>query len=81
MIFQLKIKEKDQYGELSNRIEIGDIVQLSFDGIKFTHSLIVVKLEMEKIFTASHTFDSYERPINTYMYNKIRFIHILGVQI
>ncbi len=67
-------------GNVSDNIEIGDIVQLSFDGQKFTHSLIIVEVENEKIFTASHTLDSYKRDINSYPYKKIRFIHITGVQ-
>ena len=43
-------------------IEIGDIIQLSFSGIKFEHSLIISKIDdindLSKIFTSSHTFDS-----------------------
>lgn len=67
-------------GKISNKVEIGDVVQLSFDGATFTHSLIIVAIEKEKIYSASHTFDSYGREINSYSYNKIRFIHIKGVQ-
>ncbi len=67
-------------GEISNEIEIGDVVQLSFDGIKFSHSLIVVEIKQSNVFTASHTLDSYERNINSYLYKKIRFIHIKGVK-
>lgn len=67
-------------GEISDKVEIGDVVQLSFDGVTFTHSLIIVAIEEGKIFIASHTFDSYGREINSYLYKRIRFIHIKGVQ-
>lgn len=66
-------------GEVSNKLEIGDIVQLSFDGEKFTHTLIIVGIEGEKIYVSSHTFDSYGRDINSYQYQKIRYIHIKEV--
>ena len=62
------------------KLRIGDIIQLSFDGIKFTHTLIVVNIEnietLDKIYTASHTFDSYKRKVSSYNFKKIRFIHI-----
>ena len=45
-------------------IEIGDIVQLSFNGETFGHSLLVVdKLQndLDNLLVATHTFDSYGR--------------------
>ena len=67
-----------------NQIEIGDIAQLSFDGKKFAHSLIIVKIEnkldLDKIYISSHTFDSFNKKISEYIFQKIRFIHIEGVK-
>lgn len=61
-------------------IEIGDIAQLSFDRVKFVHSLIIVKIEnifdLNHIYIAAHTNDAYNRAISTYGFDKIRFIHI-----
>ncbi len=62
-------------------LEKGDIVQLSFDGIKFAHTLFVVNNIGGEIFVATHTFDSYNRNINTYSYKKIRFVKIEGYRI
>lgn len=62
-------------------LEPGDIVQLSFDGVKFAHTLFVVNNVGEKIFVATHTFDSYNRDMNTYSYKKIRFMKIEGYRI
>ena len=67
-----------------DKIELGDIAQLSFDGEKFSHSLVIVKIEdntdLNQIFISSHTFDSFNKRISEYNYEKIRFIHIEGVR-
>lgn len=64
----------------SNQIQIGDIAQLSFDGVNFTHTLLIVNtkeiLTLDNIYTASHTYDSYNRRISSYTFKDIRFIHI-----
>lgn len=60
--------------------QIGDIVQLSFDGEKFSHSLLIVEKKQEEIKVATHTFDSYGRSLSSYMYKKIRGIHIQGIR-
>ena len=66
-----------------DKIEIGDIIQLSFDGISFAHTLIVVNignnLILDDIYIASHTYDSYNRRVSSYQFKDIRFIHINGV--
>lgn len=63
-----------------NKIELGDIAQLSFDGNKFSHSLVIVKIQdktdLNQIFISSHTFDSFNKRISEYNFEKIRFIHI-----
>lgn len=62
-----------------SEIEIGDIVQLSFANNLFTHSLFVVSTYPE-ITIATHTNDAYDRPLSSYTYQKIRYIHITGGQ-
>jgi hypothetical protein len=59
--------------------EIGDIIQLAATGKEFTHSLIITQTKPE-ILIATHSFDSVNRPLSTYVYEKIRFIKILGVR-
>lgn len=62
----------------------GDIIQLSFDGIAFAHSLIVVgtgeKPGPDNILITTHTYDSDNRPLNTYQYQLSRLLHIEGVR-
>ncbi len=63
-----------------NKIEVGDIAQLSFDGSKFEHTLVIVNIEnqftLRGIKIASHTWDSFNKPISEYHFEKIRWIHI-----
>ncbi len=64
-------------------IQIGDVVQLSFSGNEFQHSTIVVNInsfELNNIYIASHTFDSFNKPLIDYNFKKIRFIHIENVR-
>lgn len=64
-------------------LEIGDIIQLSFDGNTFTHSLIIVNIEdnnLNNIYTSSHTFDSFNRKVSSYSFRNIRFVHLEGVR-
>lgn len=65
--------------ETKDDLEIGDIVQLSFDGQKFAHTLVVVETA-GNILVATHTFDSYGRNLNTYTYQKFLCVHIEGVR-
>ena len=64
-------------------IQVGDIAQLSFNEISFEHSLIIIKIDdisnSNKIYIASHTFDSLDKKISEYSFKKIRFIHIVDV--
>ncbi len=66
-------------------MEIGDIIQLSFDGERFAHTLVVVKTDFPPtpsgILIAAHTNDSGCRPLDSYNFKDIRFIHIKDVGI
>lgn len=63
-----------------NQIEIGDLIQLSSNGGRFTHSLIVVGIgnpnNLNDIYVDTHSFDALGRPVGTYDFQKIRFVHI-----
>ena len=78
-------KEIGPYGKKCEikELEVGDIVQLSFDGNKFAHSLVVVNIEnnneLDKIYIAAHTFNAFNRKVSSYQFKDIRFVHIQGV--
>lgn len=57
-------------------LDIGDIIQLSFAENVYGHSLIVTNINNGKIFICAHSVDSKNRDIDTYSYNKMRFLKI-----
>ena len=61
-----------------NNLNIGDVIQLSFDGKNFSHSLIVIKNgnSVNNTLIAAHTFDVFGKKINEYSYEKYRCVHI-----
>jgi hypothetical protein len=63
-------------------IQPGDIVQLSFDGTVFRHSLFVVETgkipSLSNIKIATHTFDRDYYPLQNYIFKKYRCLNILG---
>lgn len=72
-------KGNGPYASEQPEAQEGDIVQLSFDGKEFTHSLFVVSVHSETL-VASHTFDCDNRPLSTYTYKKARVLHIEGAR-
>ena len=66
-------------------IRPGDIIQLSFSGEAFQHSPVVVSvgdpITPETILVAAHSYDADNRPLATYEYRDIRFIHIEGTML
>ena len=68
-----------------DKLIVGDIAQLSFDGIKFSHTLVIIDIlepiNLDNILVATHTLDSYGRSISSYNYKKIRYINIEGVRV
>ena len=61
----------------------GDIVQLSFDGTRWAHSPVVVSVGeprgLDTILVAAHSEDADDRPLASYEYAKVRFLHVVGV--
>lgn len=63
-----------------DKLEIGDIVQLGRATGDFYHSPVVVGFDRGRILVAAHTYDAYNKPLNSYVFAKARGIHILGVR-
>lgn len=84
--FLIKNKGIGPYGEeiKQEEVQIGDIAQLSFDGNTFGHTLLIVQvdnpLRLSGIKIASHTFDSFNKAITEYDFEKVRFIQINGAR-
>ncbi len=56
----------------------GDIVQLGGRN-GFYHCPVILTTE-PRILVAAHSYDALDRPLSSYVYEKARFLHILGVR-
>jgi len=61
-------------------MRLGDVIQLGND-TRYYHSLLVTGIQNEEIFVAAHTFNAYMRPLRSYTFQKIRYLHIEGVYV
>ena len=63
-------------------LEPADFVQLRLHGDAFGHTPIVVAMgnppTLDNTLVAAHSFDVDYRPLSTYRFQEIRFLHILG---
>jgi len=64
-------------------IEVGDLIQLSYQEGRFNHTLVVTKLEspieIGRIFVSAHSIDRHNSNLTqTYSWKQIRFLHIIG---
>ena len=66
-----------------DRAQPGDFVQLSFGGVRYEHTPIIVYTGQVRdegdILVAAHSNDADFRPLKSYEYERIRFLHIVGV--
>lgn len=57
-------------------LQIGDLVQLGDGSGRFYHTPVVVGNYGGEIYVAAHTFDTFFRPLSSYIYNDIRCLGI-----
>ena len=58
--------------------QLGDVIQLRFNGSTFQHSQSSVDGSTDKILVAAHSADADWRPLSSYEYQELRILHILG---
>ena len=62
----------------------GDFVQLQFNASQYGHTPVIVSVgnppTLQNILVAAHSEDADWRPVSTYSFRSIRFLHILGVR-
>lgn len=67
-----------------NEIVPGDIIQFGNDIQDYHHSLLVLETApnptYDQILIATHSYDAINRPLSSYDFTKVRFIHIDGVR-
>ncbi len=84
--FLVSNQTKGPFGNVTNptNVEVGDLIQLSFQGgPHFNHTLVVTKFGspfgIDQIYVSTHTDDRYNvNLVQTYTWKQIRFIHIIG---
>ncbi|MBC5732569.1 amidase domain-containing protein [Lawsonibacter sp. NSJ-51] len=64
------------------QMEPGDFVQFRFQKEVFSHTPIIVEIgqpaTLENTLVAAHSYDADWRPLSTYFFEEIRFLHVLG---
>lgn len=67
------------------RLLPGDVIQLGTQEGQFYHSLLVIRTgpipTRDSILIATHTYDAYLRPLNTYDAPRMRFLHVKHVNL
>lgn len=61
------------------QIQPGDLVQLGRRDGSFYHTPVILSVRPQ-ILVAAHTYDALDRPLSSYNYDQVRFIHIDGVR-
>ena len=65
-----------------SRILPGDIIQLNPQGNAFTHTVVVVQIgsrpTLRGTLVAAHSYDADYRPLSTYQFRAVRYLHIMG---
>lgn len=60
-------------------VQPGDLVQLGDSAGHFYHTPVITRVDTPtKIWVAAHTFDTKDRPLSSYTYGQLRFLHIEG---
>ena len=63
-----------------SELEIGDVVQLGRETGDFYHTPFVVGFRRGQILVAAHSYDAYDKPLQSYSFDRVRGLHILGVR-
>ena len=63
------------------QLRIGDFVQFGRATGDFYHTPIVVGFQGDTPLVAAHSNDAFNRPITSYSFERIRYIHILGARV
>ncbi len=61
-------------------LQPGDLLQLGDAAGHFYHTPVVAAVKPDGIYVAAHTYDAFMRPLNSYLYANIRYLHIVGAR-
>jgi len=60
---------------------VGDVVQLADEAGDFYHTLLITAVTPDEFLVSAHTNDALNRPLSSYSYARVRYIHIDGVRV
>lgn len=63
-----------------DRVLPGDLLQLGDADGRFYHTPVVLAVEDGEIYVAAHTIDALWRPLSSYSFERVRYLHIPGVR-
>lgn len=77
-----RTKTVGPFGEITKleELKIGDFIQLANSFDDYFHTLVVVGFIDQKILVSSHSRDTYHVPLDFFVYDDLRCLHILGVR-
>lgn len=80
--FLINNKGLGPFGKLTiqKNVDIGDVIELGRASGEFYHSVIVSGIYNNNILVCSHTRDALDKPLNSYIFERARYIKILGVR-
>ena len=64
-----------------SEVREGDVVQLADEEGDFYHTLIISEVQPNEILVCAHTNDALDRPLSSYNYASLRYLHIRGSRI
>lgn len=64
----------------SQKIEFGDVVQLSNDSGNFYHTLIISGFTENDILVCANSDNALDRPLSSYNFAGVRILHIEGAR-
>lgn len=59
----------------------GDVVQLADEAGDFYHTLIISGFSEGQTLVCAHTNDALDKPLSTYNFSSLRYIHIEGIRL
>ena len=71
------------YGRAVERAlaEVGDVIQYANSMGDWYHTVIISKITPDEIFVCAQSNDALDRPLSSYNYADLRFLHIDGVRL
>ncbi|HEX3016497.1 MAG TPA: amidase domain-containing protein [Caproicibacter sp.] len=64
----------------ADKLEPGDLIQLGNENGHFYHTPVVTAVNGDEILVSAHSYDALNRPLNSYIYVRMRCLHILGAR-